>query len=244
VIASENPRARQLLVGSRPPGGLHTRHVRGLTTCAIILRPFRARFAPGVDIHPGSPETLGEIVAFLRLQGPRRQFFPAYTLEDFTGGSRLRGLRPQDILVARRGKDVLGVMAAWDQAAYKQDIVDAYGPGLRRLRPAYDLLARVFQARPLTPPGQAIQLAFAACICITDDDPAVMRALLIACANNAYERGKAFLMIGLPDDDPLLAVARRYLHITYHSDLIAVAWSEAPVMQLDERLPYIEIATL
>ena len=81
-------------------------------------------------------------------------------------------------------------------------------------------------ARPLTPPGQAIQLAFAACICIADDDPAVMRALLSACVKNAYERGKAFLMLGLSDDDPLLAVARRYLHITYHSDLFAVSWSD------------------
>lgn len=244
VIASENPRARQLLVGSRPPGGLHTRHVSGLTTCAIILRPFHAYFTPGVEVHPGSPETLGEIVAFLRLQGPRRQFYPAYRLEDFTGGSMLRGLRPQDIMVARRGKDVVGVMAAWDQAAYKQDIVDAYGPGLRCLRPVYDLAARVFGARPLTPPGQVIQLAFAVCICIADDDPAVMRALLSACAINAYEHGKAFLMIGLSDGDPLLAVARRYLHITYHSDLIAVAWSKAPFKQLDGRIPYIEIATL
>jgi hypothetical protein len=244
VIASENPRARQLLLGSRPPGGVHTRQVYGLTTCAIILRPFRAHIASGVDVKPGSPETLAEIVAFLRLQSPRRQFYPAYRLEDFTGGSRLRGLRPQDIMVARRGKDVVGVMAAWDQAAYKQDIVDAYGPGLSRLRPVYDLVARVFGARPLTPPGQAIQLAFAACICIADDDPAVMRLLLSACAINAYQRGKAFLMIGLSNDDPLLAVARRYPHITYHSDLIAVAWSEAPVKQLDERIPYIEIATL
>ena len=128
---------------SRPPGGLHTRHVSGLTTCAIILRPFHAHFTPGVDVHPGSSETLGEIVTFLRLQGSRRQFYPAYRLEDFTGGSRLRGLRPQDIMVAYRGKDVVGVMAAWDQAAYKQDIVDAYGPGLRCLRPVYDLAARV-----------------------------------------------------------------------------------------------------
>jgi len=244
VIASENPRARRLLVGARPPGGLFTRHMGGLTSCSIILRPRRAQQAPGVDVLPGSPETLEEIVAFLRREGPRRQFFPAYRLADFTGGTRLRGLRPEDIMVARRGKDVVGVMAAWDQAAYKQDIVDAYGPGLRRLRPVYDLVARAFGARPLTPPGQAIRLAFAACTCIAGDDPAVMSALLSACAGNAYRRGKAFLMIGLADNDPLLPIARRYLHITYHSELLAVAWSAAPPRQLDQRVPYIEIATL
>jgi len=244
VIASENPRARQFLVGSRPPANLRARLVGGLTTCAILLRPFRARRAPGLDVAPGSPETLPEIVAFLRRQGPRRQFFPAYTLEDFTGGSRLRGLRPQDIMAARRGNEVVGVMAVWDQAAYKQDIVEAYGPTLGRLRPAYNLAARFLKARPLTPPGQAIPLTFASCICVADDDLSVMRALLSTCAANASRRGKAFLMLGLSDGDPLLPVAQRFLHIKYHSDLFAVSWSDEPINQLDGRIPYIEIATL
>ena len=244
VIASENPGVRQLLVGPRSPGNLHTRHICGITTCSILLRPFRAHRTPGVEIVPGTAETLPEIVAFLRHQGPRRQFFPAYTLEDFTGGSRLRGLRPQDILVARRGNEVVGVMAVWDQAAYKQDIVDAYGTALRRLRPAYNLAARFLGARPLTPPGQAIPLAFASCICIAGDDPIIMQALLSACKINAYQRGKAFLMLGLSDDDPLLAVAQRSLHIKYHSDLFAVSWSDEAVNRLDGRIPYIEIATL
>ena len=51
-------------------------------------------------------------------------------------------------------------------------------------------------------------------------------------------------MLGLSDDDPLLAVAKRYLHMKYHSDLYAVSWSEESVKQLDGRIPYIEIATL
>jgi len=192
----------------------------------------------------GSPETLAEIVTFLRLKGPRRQFFPAYTFEDFTGGTKLRGLNPQDIMVARRENELVGVMAVWDQAAYKQDIADAYGPALRRLRPVYDIAARILGASPLTPTGKAIQLAFVSCICIADDDPIVMKALLDACTKNAYERGKAYLMLGLSDDDPLLAVAKRVLHIKYHSDLFAVSWSDHPIKKLDGRIPYIEIAAL
>jgi hypothetical protein len=244
VIAGENPRARQLLVGARLPAGLRVARVCGLTTCAILLRKQPPWHAPGIAVQPAAPERLAEVVEFLRQQGPRRQFFPAYALEDFTGGVRLRGLEAQDILVARRGGAVVGVMAAWDQAAYKQDIVEAYGPMLRRLRPAYNLVARLLGAQPLTPPGQAISLAFAACICIADDDPSVMRALLSACAQHARQRGKAFLMLGLADNDPLLAVARQSLHITYHSDLYAGSWSEESLARLDGRVPYIEIATL
>ncbi len=244
VIASENPRARELLVGARLPTGLHATHVSGLTTCAILLRPIRIFRVPGVDVKPGAPETLEAIVAFLRQHGPRRQLFPAYTLEDFIGGERLRGLRPQDIMVASRGENLVGVMAAWDQTAYKQDIVDSYGSRLRRIRPIYNLLARLLGMQPLTPPGEAIPLAFAACLCILEDNHDVMRALLTACMRNALERGKAFLMLGLADGDSLLPIARRYLHIPYHSELYVVSWDEDPADILDGRIPYIEIATL
>ena len=54
-----------------------------------------------------------------------------------------------------------------------------------------------------------------------------MRALLRRLRERARERGKAFLMLGLADDDPLLAVARRWLHVTYRSDLFALAWDGA-----------------
>jgi hypothetical protein len=244
VIARENPRARRLFMETRMPGGLYAARVCGLTTCAILLRPLQKLHVSRIEVQSGSAEMLREIVEFLRLQGPHRQFFPAYTLEDFVGGARLRGLKPQDIVVARREGAVVGVMAAWDQAAYKQDIVDAYGPVLGRMRPFYNLVARLLGAQPLTPPGQAMPLAFASCICVADDDPAVMRVLLSACAQSAFKRGKAFLMLGLADDDPLLAVARRHLHITYRSDLFVASWSDDPAGLLDGRIPYVEIATL
>jgi len=136
------------------------------------------------------------------------------------------------------------VMAIWDQAAYKQDIVDSYGPGLRRTRPIYNLLAQLLGMQPLTPPGEAIPLAFATCLCILEDNHDVMRALLTACMRNTRKTGKAFLMLGLADDDPLLPIARRYLHIPYHSELYVVSWDKDLADLLDGRIPYIEIATL
>ena len=135
-------------------------------------------------------------------------------------------------------------MATWDQMAYKQDVVDVYGSTLQHLQPAYDLFARLLGARPLTPPGQAMPLVFAACTCIVGDDPAVMRALIATCARVAHLRGKAYLMLGLADNDPLLAVVRRWLHVTYRSDLYAASTSAELLPKLDDRIPYVEIATL
>jgi hypothetical protein len=148
------------------------------------------------------------------------------------------------VFLAWRGDRIVGTMALWEQSAYKQDVVHAYGPLLRRLRPLYDVAARLLGAQPLTPPGEPIALAFAARTCVADDDPGVMRALLRAVTAEAHGRGLAFLMVGLADDDPLLKVVRRHPHITYRSDLFALSWSGDPLARLDGRVPYVEIATL
>jgi hypothetical protein len=244
VVASENPRARALLVGERPPGGLRWVRLAGLTTCAILLRPRGRIQAAGLEVGVATLGTLDEVVAFWRREGRRRQLFPAYAAEDVRGGRTLRGLSLDDVAVVRRAGSIVGVMAAWDQAAYKQDIVDSYGPTLRRLRPAYDLAARFLRTRPLTTPGQPIPLSFAAATVVIDDDPTVMRALVTTCAERARAAGKSFLMLGLADDDPLLPVARSFLHVTYRSDLFVLSWGSDPASGLDGRTPYIEIATL
>jgi hypothetical protein len=244
VIARENPLARSVLVGARPPGALRAIRLAGLTTCAIVVRPRRRRHLPGIEVSPAAHGDIAKIVSFLGTEGPKRQLFPAYSVDDFLGGTALRGLVPEDVMVARRGDAIVGVMAAWDQASYKQDLVDSYGTTLRRLRPAYDLTARLLRARPLTEPGHAIALAFAACVCVADDDPDVMRALLDACLEHALARGKAFLMVGLADNDPLLPAVSRLLHVTYRSDLYALSWSVDPAEVLDDRVARIEIATL
>lgn len=247
VIARENPHARDALIGAGSALGLRAIRVSGLTSCSILLHPRfrrRLRLATGVAVTPASSFAgLSPVVQFLRTQGALRQFYPAYTLEDFRNGT-LRGLTPADVLVARRKGAIVGVLAAWDQWSYKQDVVDSYGPMLRLIRPGYDLAARVFGAARLTRPGEAIPLSFAALFGVAGDDPDVTRALVAAATTRAFDQGKAFLMLGLADSDPLLPVVRRWPHITYRSDLYALSWSADPAAALDGRLPYLEIATL
>lgn len=245
VVARDNPRARGTLVGRRPPGALAATRLAGMTTFALVLYGFQPSAIRGCTIERGSRATIEEIVAFLRAAGSRRQLFPAYRIEDFVGGTATRGLELEDLSVARRAGSIVGVMGMWDQSAYKQDVVHAYGPGLRRLRPAYDLAARVIGAHPLPAPGEPIRSAFAAFVCVADDDPDVFRSLLRATCERARARGFAFVTIGLADHDPLLRAAGRWFRITYRSDLFVLSWSRSdPAAGLDGRVAYVEIATL
>ena len=95
--------------------------------------------------------------------------------------------------------------------------------------------------------GEIIHFAYSSFICVANDDTDVFDALLRAIYNLAAERRYAYLMLGLTIVDPLLVVARKYPHISYHSQLYLGSWerkNDGLGQKLDGRLPYIEIAAL
>ncbi|HEX8682368.1 MAG TPA: hypothetical protein VF707_08650, partial [Ardenticatenaceae bacterium] len=213
---------------------------------AILLRkPERVPPSP-YQVERGSPEQVGEIVAFLREHGRARQFFPAYTEADFADSPLTRGFHAGDFLVARRAGIIVGVVGLWDQSGYKQTVVQAYGGALGMARLLANVGIRLAGAQPLPAPGQPLRFAYASFICMADNDPEIFRVLLRRVYNLAAERGYAFLMVGFAASDPLLEVARRYVHVPYRSTLYVAGWEDGREFyeQLDQRPPYVEVASL
>lgn len=246
AISDENQTMHALL-GKRPGSAFpRTRPLAAITTLGVILRRPRPSLRAPFLVERGSKEKLEEIITFLGKAGASRQFFPAYTLADFTELDTTRGFDPADFVVARQGGNILGVIGLWDQSSYKQTVVQAYASGLRRLRPFYNLGARLFGAQPLPAPGEHIHSAYASFICIERNDPQVFAVLLREIYNLAAERRYAHLMLGLTDGDPLLPVAKKYPAIAYYSHWHACAWDGVDEFctRLDGRVPYIEIALL
>lgn len=245
TIIEGNSEAEALLVEKARRHYPAYRRLARLFSLALIVRRPRRVHAPGMEIRTGAQVALPDIVAFLQRQGGRRQFFPAFSADDLTGPAT-EGLRLEEMAVALRQGRVVGVLALWDQSGYKQTVVRAYRDDLRRLKPLYNLGAKLIGAHPLTEIGQPISLAYGAFGCVADDDPVVFRGLVQTVYNGAAARGFAFLMLGLCEGDPLLSVARRWLHLAYTSALYTVCWQEDEIWRvgLDGRVPYVEIGTL
>ena len=245
VIASDNSVALGTITGARPPGAARVERIARLRSLALVTHrrpgPRRSQL-PTAACDPG---TLDAVVDFLLQHGPDRQLFPVVDRSALLDGLSYRGLQQQDLQVAWRDGDIVGVLGSWDQSGFKQEVLDDDGPRLRRLRPAYDLLARAIGAHRLPLPGEPIRTAFGALRCTADDDPDVLAALLRAARVRAREQGQAFLLVGFDAREPLAQTLGRPLAVTYESDVFLGRFpDEGEPPQLDGRPVHIEVGTL
>jgi hypothetical protein len=216
-----------------------------LCTLAISIGRPKPAVRDGLGISRADENQLGELVRFLQTHGKARQFFPVWT-EDAIRSLRSLGLRLEDLQIARRNGEIVGAAGLWDQSAYKQMVVRGYSGWFKAAAPLYNLGAP-WLGRPALPrPGEQLRSAYAAFICIANDDLDVFAALLRQLYNTARARKFDYLLIGLDVRDPLLRVAREYSHVPYRSRLYLAEWPNGGHLyeQLDQRPAYVDIATL
>ncbi|HMC65974.1 MAG TPA: hypothetical protein VKI65_13630 [Gemmataceae bacterium] len=252
TIAAGNARALAILTAGR--AGLPAYHYSGdYQTAAIAMpagkrRPLRsAAGGKDLEIRLAKREDLAALMGFLQDVGPRRQFFPCYTAEDFfTEHGTFRGLHPQDILLAYKHGRLVGTLAGWDQQSFRQTVVEGYQGVLRCLRPVYNCWARLRRHPRLSATGESIRYVMAALLAVADDNPAVFRALLEALLGRVAVGRTDYLLIGLHEADPLLPVVRAYRPTWYTTRLYIACWEDGEKLRaaLDSRCPYLELGCL
>jgi hypothetical protein len=240
VIYDTNAVALRSLVGAR--AGLPSYVPMGrILTPAIHLDMRKAGLTvPGVQLRRARADELGAIVTFLNTQLSARQFAPVYREQDFQPGGRCTGLAATDFFLALRDGEIVASMAAWDQAAIRQTHIERYSPVLRLLRPFYQLASAISPLKPLPAVGSRIPHLYLCCIAVAGDDVPVFRALM-RFAYNALRSGPwHYAIAGLHERDPLAAVLGEYRAIAAAGILHRVDFGIP--YELDQRLPYIEMA--
>jgi hypothetical protein len=201
----------------------------------------------GIEVRFASHADLPRLVGFWNEVGPQRQFFPVVNEDDFRSHESIyRGLQPQQMLVAWRGKRPCGTLALWNQGSFRQTVVAGLPKWLRLTRPVYNFLAAA-RGRPTLPAvGQAIAFLDAALLVIKCDDLNVLRRLLTAATSRKAFPQEPFLAVGLHDSDPLLPEVRRRRTLEYMTRVFLVCWEDGePLRQsLDHRPLYLELGRL
>lgn len=248
TIIDANDEAKTVLTSQRAGLPVYLDQGRFLTY-AVALSPRRApRVVPvaGVSIREGQDVSARAIADFLNRVGRARQFFPVVKPGDF-GTPYLRGLSPTDFAVALSGERIVGVVAKWDQSAFKQVNVCGYSGKARLLRGPMNLALKAIGYVPLPSPGSELRMLHAAFPCVEGDDPAVLQVLLgHLCEANRYA-GFHSLVIGFHERDPLRHGLAGFLKFEYVSRLYVVAWEDGKPFAdslARDRVPHLEPATL
>jgi hypothetical protein len=172
---------------------------------AIPLLWRRPERVDGVRVHAACDEDLDEMGALWSRVAPTRQLAPvlgAATLRAWIDDAP--GLAIQDYLVARRADGrIAGFLALWDQYFIKQLRVLAYSPRLAVVRGALNALAPLAGTPRLPAAGHVLPSLAAVHCCVPQDEPEVLRALLLAGYAARRGAGYLFLTLALDRRDPL-----------------------------------------
>jgi hypothetical protein len=240
VIYEGNAPALDTLLGARA-GLPEYRGAGRILTPAIPLEFARPPIrVPGLEVARGDAARLPAIVEFLNTWQSRKQFAPLYRVSDFPGG-RFLGLRAEDFFVAHSGGRIVATVAAWDQAHIRQTHVERYSPGLRLLRPLYNLAARVTPLKPLPRAGTRIPSVVLSCAAAENNDVANFRCVLRAAYNGLRGGPWHYAIAGLHESDALAAALEDYRRIPAAGRLFTVHVDGAQDhATLEPRVPYME----
>jgi hypothetical protein len=239
-ITSDNLVARRVL----------TAGVRGLPRYQAVgefstfaLRARRRRAIP--EISRASDADIPDIAAFLQEINAQFSFGAVWTEAEFVA-LRSRGLRSQDILIARRGGALIGCLAVWDQRGIKQAVVRAYPRGIAQLRPLINLAAPLLGSATLPKVGRPINHAYLSHLAVREDRAEVFLDLLRAGLDQAHRRGFDVATIGMAPSRGLSALVRRFRPIEYRTTLYLVGSgaASAPDSALIAAPPHPELAMM
>jgi hypothetical protein len=212
----------------------------------INLRRRKPAVAADCEIIRGRRELLPEVVDCLNRNNARKQFAPVHDVGSFLHRNRWKDFQPSDFYVARRNNKVIGVLGRWDQTAFKQTRVISYGRRLRWLVPAANAVQTLLGAPAFPEPGQYVPFFYVSFIAVDHDDVGVFRALLREVYNDSVGSSFRYSMVGLHERDPLLAALKDYSLTPFAGRLFCVCYvdGEPAFRNLDNRVPYVEAATL
>lgn len=158
-----------------------------------------------LHVSAASTDDVDEMVALWHRVAPGRQFAPDLTPERFVNWLAIApGLELSDYRLARdRAGQLVGFLAWWDQARFKQLRVLRYSSRLRVARAVVNRVASITGGVPLPDVGAVLRYRTAVHVCVAD--PGVLRTLLRAGHRELRGARYAFATIGLDVRDPLCA---------------------------------------
>ncbi len=210
ILANNQPMERRIY---GPRGLPRLTRFATIRTYSVPLLWRRPRAGADLRVSRAKTDDIEEMAALWRRLGPSRQFAPVHDGKSFAEWiDRAPSLSPSCYWLARRDNGRLaGFVGLWDQTAFKQLRVTGYSARLAAFRALFNALAPALHVPALPPPGGELRHLTAIHMCVSADEPAVLRSLLVHAYNELRGCGFSFFNVGLDIRDPLAAALKGLL---------------------------------
>lgn len=225
-IMRNNAAALGILTSGRA-GLPHYRLVGGYKTAVIPTFRACAR-RDGFTLLGGDDAGCDPVFHCFERYGRAKDFFTVYAREEWAQGTgMLKGMKPEDFIVAFQGVEPVGVVALWDQSSFRKMMVKNYS-GSMRFASILDRVVGKFTGAPLLPEQEEpFSPRYLSCVAVKNNDPEIFRALLAAAVTRMRGRKQKLLIAGCFEDDRLCPVLNSVFHIPFYSNIYTVDWNRS-----------------
>lgn len=215
-----------------------------IETSFIYVRRQTPRIPAGVTIRAATAADLPAMQAFNDREAPRRNGYPVYDLTKLAAGDPYyKGLSITDYVLALRDGQIIGMMAGWNQKAYKQTRIVGFKPVVKVLRPFYNLYVGLTGGFKLPPIGGVLNYLTLYHVLVAGDDKAVLQGLIDWVMAHQGQKYDA-LATCFTHGDPLVEVPRGYKRQKLISSNFWLSYGDDPRPGIDDRPLYAELGRL
>lgn len=215
-----------------------------IETSFIFTRKITPRIPSGVQMRAATASDVLAMQAFFDREAPRRNGYPVYDFEKLLAGDPYyAGLSIGDFVLATRNGQIIGMIAGWNQKAYKQTRIVGFKPIVKVLRPLYNLYVGIVGGFKLPPVGGVLNYLTLSNILVANDDTAVLQGLIDYVMANQGQKFDA-LATAFTAGDPLESVPRGYKRQKLFSSHFWLSYGDDPRPGIDDRPLYVELGRL
>lgn len=164
---------------------------------------FRKRPPRGITVRRATEADVPQMIACWNRVQSGKQFAPVWSEASFRQQlERSPGLSLERYYLAFRDGRLVGLLATWDQEAFKRMVVLGYAPEMARMRRWYNPLSRLLGLARMPEAGQAMPYFYATQVCA--EEARDLEALLVAVYNDHKSPRYLFISAMLDVRDPLI----------------------------------------
>jgi len=198
---------------------------RPMTPFEMVSIQFtRKKTEPSNRVRAATANDHEPLVAFLAARASHRILGEVLTRDRFVQRLALwPNFALEDFLLATDSHDkIVGCLAPWDTSIFKRTRVLGYRGGMLWQKRAFNLAATVMRFPPLPQPGDHFRFAFLTHMEVEDDDPTILRDLLLAAYTKLRPENLHFMSAFVPRGSALASAFQGFMTTKTRMTLYAV----------------------